>query len=565
MTTFTGHYGSAVDYVTVTNQSVNIQDDDGVQVFDVVELSANTAGSITDNLPIQQSVTNFSGDAGYSGSGNDFFYHRFHITPSEFPAGNIVGEQSNTISVWNGHLTAKSISDLSESGDLSGVSLTPPSAIPFVFASLDEIDFTLDISSDGASLIDGVYTLTFSTGEELTLSVTGQRVFVWSFKPNWDKGVEERIEWATDVMTSYDGSEQRMSLRQNPRRVFSYEFMIDNNADRRKFEAILFNWGARPWMFPVWTEVNTLASTLVSGSTSFEINRKSGDWQEGGYAVLFASAFNFETVKISTISGTTINLNSPTIAEWPEGTLVYPCYTALLEDKQELTRFNGQTEFGRCTMRLVGVETVAADAPTEYRSLPVIEAIPDWSREITNDYLRKLQMVDYRTGIFAQEDQSGMPFGIHSHHWTLDGKDEIDDFRKFIYARAGKHKAVWLPTFTPDIEPAANIGASDSYIDVEHGFITQHLWGHKNRRDIMIEITGGARYYRRITNCVEISGTVERISISTPLGIDVDVDDVSRISWMSVARFDSDNLTLQWRHDDWLECSANWRTVRDDV
>jgi hypothetical protein len=147
----------------------------------------------------------------------------------------------------------------------------------------------------------------------------------------------------------------------------------------------------------------------------------------------------------------------------------------------------------------------------------------------------------------------------------MDGKDEIDSFRQFLYARAGKHKVVWLPTFTPDIELLDTIGLAETNIDVEHGYITQHLWGHKNRRDIMIELVNGTKFYRRVTNVIEVDADTERMSISSALGQEVTVDDIRRICWMAVARLDTDNVTLLWKYDDWVECSANWRTVRDDI
>ncbi len=565
MTTFSGNLGASLDYVTETNQTTNLQDDDGLQDFAAIDPQQEVlSGSFTDNTPIAELTQTFSGNLGWSGAGTDTFYYRFHIIPSEIDAGNVVSPLSYTVQVWNAWLDPKDLDAINET-NTTGLTMTPPEAVPFTFPGLELMDFTLDVSEDGPALVEGVYSFEFSSGESLELTVTGQRVFAWTFKPNWAKGVEERLEWATDVMTAYDGTEQRMGLRQYPRRVFSYEFMIDNNRDRRKFEAQLFNWGARNWIFPIWTEGQSLGAVLPAETSTLTLTRKSPDWQEGGNAIIMTGAFEFEVVRIDTITGLTVTLNTATEHEWPAHAVLYPAFTALLEDKQELTRFTGSTELGRCTMRLIGNETVAADSPTTYRGLPVVEDFPDWSRDVTNDYLRKLQVLDFRIGAFEYEDQASMPFQIHSHNWTLDGKDEIDAFREFLYARAGKHKAVWLPTFTPDIELAVAYQSTDSYMDVEHGKIAQHLWGHVNRKDIMIELVDGTVFYRRITDVDVIDDDTERLTISSALGQNVAVDEIRRISWMSIARLDSDQVTLLWRHDDWVECSQNWRTVRDDI
>lgn len=568
MTTFAGQLSGSMVDVEADAVSTNIASDDGVQILDAfLQAQVADSGSITDNLPISMPASTIAGSRGKSGAGTDDWYYRFHIIPTAVDAGNVLIDTTLTFKVWNGWLTSKTVGAIAADGDTTGLVLSPPSpyVVPYVIAGIEEQDYTIAVSVNGPSLIDVTYSFAFSTGENIDLLVTGQRIFAWTFRPNWSEQIEERMEWATDVLTSYNGTEQRIALRTNPRRTMAYGFTIDNNSDRRKFEAMLFNWGARIWLVPIWMEGNTLTAELAAGATSMTVPRVDGNWHDGGYLIMMAGAFDFEIIKVSTVSGNTVNFNDPTDTTWPAGTMYYPAVTGILPDKLGLSRFTGSTMYGKCQFMIFETETVAADSPTTYRTLPVVTQAPHWQQDITSDYQRKLRQVDYMIGKFAVDDEAGMPFNIISHHWTCDGKDEIDGLREFIYSLQGKQKAVWLPTFAPDIELVENVGSTSPYLDVAHGYIVQHLWGHKNRRDIMIELVDGTVFYRRLTNADESSDTVERLTMESPLGTAITPDDVLRISWMNVARLDTDSISFVWRHDDWVDCSVNWRTVRDDV
>jgi hypothetical protein len=285
-----------------------------------------------------------------------------HIIPTTIEFGNIVADATETFILWNGWMDSVQLSAVNSSGDTTGITLDATDTPPFTIPALEELTLSIDALVDGPSLIDVHYEFIFSTDEVLTVDVTGQRIFAWTFRPNWDGGVEERMEWVTDVQTSYDGAEQRISLRTNPRRFMSYNFMLDNNADRRKFEAMLFNWGARTWLVPIWTEGNVLSAELTSGSSGITLARASGDWQDNRTAIIMngLGAFDYEIIRISTVAGTVVTFSENTTRTWPAGSVIYPASTALLENSLKLNRFTRDTEYGSCQMNLKDGETVAA-------------------------------------------------------------------------------------------------------------------------------------------------------------------------------------------------------------
>lgn len=548
---------------TTSTISVNALADALSVLSGVLPQTSALYGTVTDRQPIKEARQTLAGFLGLSGSGNDYFYNRIIISTPSIAAGNVVSNQIYTINIWNGFFVNRTLTSISSTGS-DGATLTPGEALPSTFSALEEQVFTLQIATSGPALINASYTLTFDNGAQ-SITATGSRVFAWNYFPNWANGVLDKIEFLTDIIQAYDGNEQRISLRNDPVRSIEYSFQIDNNDDRRKFEALLFNWGAQTWVLPIWTEGSALTSPLSAGSNTITPSRLSGDYLQGGNLIIRSAAFTFEVCQIATIVSGVITLQRPTINAWPAGAVVYPALPALLDDAQQVDRFTGDTFTAACRFRLTDYAMPPAYTPTTYRGFPVITVQPLWLQDLTAQYTRKFSELFYDTGKIVREDEAGLPFVIMSHHWRPTTKAEIDQLKGFLYYLRGRQKMIWLPSFLQDIVVISSIGNASTSIDVSHGFITQHLLGKIGRRDIRIESTAGAVFYRRVSGASELSASVERLTIDSALGVALAPENIARVSWMMPARLNSDAVEMAYGSDIDLACSVEWRGVRDDV
>src|SRR5690606_33710663 len=103
--------------------------------------------------------------------------------------------------------------------------------------------------------------------------------------------------------------------------------------------------------------------------------------------------------------------------------------------------------------RFKTTEEIAGDALDEdlYRGYPVMEFKPNWRDAPEIDYARKLVMRSFGTGKDEVEDEAEIPLPVHSFRWTCLTREDVLQFRKWLYARRGRQKAVWLPTFADDL------------------------------------------------------------------------------------------------------------------
>lgn len=381
---------------------------------------------------------------------------------------------------------------------------------------------------------------------------------LWKTSANWQTPIIERLEFKTDVLLAYDGSEQRIALRQSPRRYFEFGFLVPTLLERQKLEAAISANGSQAWDLPIWTDSTPCTSAISHGDVVVYADTVGRDFVAGGKALLLATNGNSLIINISTLTTTQLNLSSAVVGSWPIETAVIPLRTAYLEQSQQISRFTGSAIYGVVRFLCDDISTWPTATETEYRDYPILTTPSNWSQDITTDYQRKMQIVDFGVGGIYRDDESSLPVFIQSHHFVLDSRQKITDFRKFLYSRRGRLNALWIPTFMPDL---SFVALSSVYLDVVNIDYTTLYNQSINRRDIRIEMTNGDIHYRRIVASAVISNSVERLTLNNTLPS----SDIEKISFMMLGRLDADAIELAWSYGDYVDVKLNFRIVNNDV
>jgi hypothetical protein len=491
------------------------------------------------------------------------FYDRIHISEAIIDLGNVIGLQQRTVRIWNSFRRNQPLAGLTAENN-DGITLTGQPTPPIDFAVFQEREYTITVSTDGPPAIDATYTWDFQP-YDVVLHITGSRVTAWTFIPDWSTAITERIEWKTDVLVAYDGSEQTRSLRLAPRKMFEFQSFFTDKT-RRFAEAIIWGWGAMSWALPIWPDGTDLDGAVALGDEEIAIDTATRDYAADGLAILLKDAFTFEVVEVLDVEPDRIVLKRPLAHAWGPGTRVYPARVARLNSQMAIPRWDGDASGARVVFELVNTVDHAADfGDVEYRDYPVLEWKPEWSGGFSLDMARKLSITDNVTGGKAVEDQSGMPSTAQAMRWTWVTRAEQDRYRALLYALRGRQGRIWVPTWTYDLTVAATIDASATNIDVEFIAYDKQVAMAPNRRDIRIELVDGSVYYRRITGSDDIGGGLERLGIDTPLGVQAEPDEVRFVSFMALARLDQDSIELaHWTYEV-CDSSTIFKGVRNDV
>jgi hypothetical protein len=157
---------------------------------------------------------------------------------------------------------------------------------------------------------------------------------VWGFEAN--EVVRETYGYATDVMTSWNRTEQRVQLLRHPRGGLEFDFMGLGAGESSLVRAALYLYQDAPWVVPMWPLACDLLVALSPSDTAVVIDASDVPFQDaaglGLYAVLWKSSSVLEVVSLETYSPTQLNLAAPgVVGSWPVGTKVIPARVGRLE------------------------------------------------------------------------------------------------------------------------------------------------------------------------------------------------------------------------------------------
>lgn len=493
------------------------------------------------------------------------WYDRIHISPRQLDLGNVVSTQTTAVYLWNAYLEPRILAAIDGLAD--GIELSGQSAPPLLFTGLQEREWQVSVTPDGQPVLDTRLVWQFDNGDSAALRLTANRIIAWAFAPDWDDGVSETLTWATDILQSESGMEQRRAIRLAPRREFEAPMLVEGR-ERQLLDLALFGWGARVWALPIWPDIQLLATGVAVGATNIACATTGRDFRAGGLALLRGeSAFAVEVVEVLNVTPTGLVLKRPLQQAWPAGSRLYPARPAQLLEQPTSNRLTDRAE--RLDVRFLVVE--ACDWPavmpaTLYRGWPVLEERPDESEDLTRAYQRLLLELDSGSALPLTTDTAGRAFPVLQHRWLLDGRARQAAIRSLLYALNGRQAALWLPTHADDLSLAATVSDVATTLDVEAIGYTRFASAKAGRRDIRIELVDGSVLHRRIIGSTELSADVERLAIDSPLGRTVNPDEVLRISWLVLCRLDSDSVTIKHETDaDGVARSqAVFRGVRDE-
>lgn len=501
----------------------------------------------------------------------DDYYYRVHVRPQQIDLGNLVSAQIRSVEVWNAWpnqtLTLASV----DAVDASGIIATPPAALPLSFAPLQSRAWQLSIDIEGPSDIDATLTWNFAS-TTATLGITGQRVTAWTFVPNWETGVSERLSWKTRIFQSPTAAEQRSSARLSPRATFEFT-PLAYARERSLLDLMLFDAGSRVFALPIWHDIEWLATAVPAGATHLPVSAGVRDFHADGLAILRASddAFQYEVVEIDSLDATGLVLKHATLGAWPVGSRLYPARKARLTQQPNASRLTDNLWNVPVQFRLAESYDFPAAAPTAlYRGVPVIEDRPVENDALATGWERITTDLDNDTGLPSIIDTADIGLNTSQHAWIVEGRSEHARIRGLAYYLAGRRNVLWRPTFAQDFTPVAAIGAASTTIDVGYVGYTRFAQTRAGKRDIRIELAQGAPIYRRITASTEVDAGTERLSLDAAVGVDLAIADVARISYMELVRGNSDDVEIQHGNapaGDYGDTSMNltFRVLRDDL
>lgn len=505
----------------------------------------------------------------YSIEGEGFnspFYGDPVFTPALLDFGSVTSEKVVTFTVYNASILPKILA-IPDVTPVAGVTLSSGTALPFVLGSLATVTMTVTVAMIGASSIAGSFQI-YVGGDEFLLPFVGVRSLSFPFIVSGRGPVVEKISYLTAVSQSLNGTETRYGLCTDPRVTIEAEYTC-LEMDAVRLREVLSSWMAKTFDVYQWQEETRLIAAAAAGATTIQVPTVDMPWQVGETIVLYQDTETYEVVEVSAIGTDALTLAAPLISAWNPFATVLPRLTMRLKADVNLTEltpyiyvFNAVWE---SDPQAQGVWSPVASPAITYKGLEVFPFEHNW-RENRNTTIRQTSgFIDQGFGAVSLGYQSpSSPLGFDFLLFAED-RQKIRRVREFLQRRKGRLVPFYLPSGRADMVATRGMDLADQYFYVAYRPENALVFAQGTHRNVVVYLANGTRLYLTMIDQVYIPGSNEtRFRVETPFASSILMTDIKSISYMYLARLDSDQVQMSRHTPDVAEVTMPCLVLREE-
>jgi len=481
----------------------------------------------------------------------DFWFDLIHVLPRRIDLGNILTTVEQELDVYNAFLYLPKDLETVVNNAGDGTSIPNLPGLPVTIPAQRSQTMTFEVTPDGQPVIDS--SIVFGTEEsyDISVPVTGTRIVMFPYEP--ESPMTERLKFLTNVMESIDGSEQRVSIRLAPRQEFDFIIMREDGIERQRYELLMFDWQARVFGTPVWTEPSTTTGAITASDTIINVDDTSlSDYRVNGLAIVYESETKWDALEVSTVGATSITFKSPILNSYAVGTRVMPVRTSIVSGAIQEKRYPVNLSSFAMTMRVLDNEVDLSDTsgwPT-YNG-KILLSDPNVIAESMNASLILNTVVfdSAGAGKFSQTTSWSRGKRASGKAFITRSRTALFALRKLLHAFRGQQVSFYLPTFSNDILLADTyVSGTPSFLIYNVGY-SQYARQRTPKLDMRIILNDGTVFTRTITASAVVDADTEQVTLSTTIGQNIEPGDVHRIEFIEPVRITNEDITIQHADD----------------
>lgn len=418
---------------------------------------------------------------------------------------------------------------------------------------------------DGLPLFDGSFVFVFSTGDEVALELSGSRVSLVPLV--YEAEFPERWTFPDDPMESLDGTEQVVAVAPNPVQTFSLLYLLDE-VDRQRMQALLFGAQGQPLALPLWHEdIFTTAAASVAATSLAVTATTDSDFRVGGLAVVFESAAKFDVLVLSSVATNSIGFTSTLLLNsYSPNARVAPVRLVQIVNDVSGQRYLNRLEAFRVAFQVIDNDTgMFAGSVSGWSSHGGRVLLDDCNvapaAGVGTKFSQRVTILDAGTGKIAAFTNWQTNRRSSAKGFAARGRANYRKLKRLLLALRGRQVAFYLPTFAEDLTVAADLLSTSTALDVVHHGFTKFVQARQGRDVLRVTFTDGTSLVRGIVSSVELSSTVERLTLDATWPVTRTVAEVSRVEYFELSRFDASTFTFEHAGTGLVTLTAPVRTL----
>ncbi|MBK5417750.1 hypothetical protein [Pseudomonas sp. TH31] len=466
-----------------------------------------------------------------------FFFDNVFLSPAVIDAGVVVPGAEFAFELWHSFTDAKSLAGVSQTGafgvDLQGET----SGIIYSFTS---VAYGVSLSQANG-LIDYAANFDFGTGSAYKFSLIASMALVMPERIDWSTQPEMSIQYLTEVIEAFDGTEQRIALRDTPRVSLNYMYSVTDD-EQYKFDNKLGNIGGS-MIVPVWPLQCQLGMAVKPGDTSLVLTKMNAHVAASN-TLLISDGELSEIVSVESVAGGVMTLTAMVKNDFSINAIVVPAHIAYTSDESNSKSLTNSFDQHTVSFELdetVFIKPAPVDNFERYNSRPVFPFRTDFSDDVTTQYQRLRETLDPLIGARRIYERTTGAVRIFSKTFTFFSEADRQRFEDFAEIMNGAQGEFYITG------PGRAFEISEDIFDATYKFRIKSS-GYRNFGNsksfapaIAIKLYNGTYIYRTLVGAVSNSDGTETITTKETTS-NLKMQDIEYVAPLFLARFDSDEF-----------------------
>lgn len=483
----------------------------------------------------------------------DIFFDNVFLTPAVIEAGVVAPSDAFEFELWHSFTTDKLLAGVNESG---ADGLVLEGTMAGVLPGFASTEYRISLSQSRGGLIDYEAGFDFGSVGVFPFRLSATMAAIIADGIDWSTQPEMNVQYLTEVIESFDGNEQRIALRDQPRVSVTYRYLLDDGA-LTEFDIKYGNFGGL-LLIPLWPQACELTHDVALGDRT--INVESNRYIECSNTLMLTDGISSEFVGVAASSGGEVVLTNLAKKHFRMGSRVVPVRMGYSSDESST---DIKTDFLASHGITFDLDETTFAKPTpidsfeRYQGKHVIPFRPDRSTDITVQYQRLREHFDPTIGARSIYERASGAVRIFSHSFRFFSESERQSFEDFAELQNGAQGEFWMQSASIAMEIAEDI-----YDETYKLKIKPVGYGRLDKSKsfppaIVIHMYNGITIKRSLVSAKAANG-FEELILDEPLS-DIKVEGVESIKPLYLCRFESDDFRYVF---DTTQDSAITKTIR---
>ena len=482
-----------------------------------------------------------------------FFFDNVFLTPAMINAGVVTPSDTFGFELWHSFTTDKLLTGVNETG---GNGLVLDGVTSGVLPGFISTEYQVFLSQSGGGIIAYEAGFDFGSGGVFpfrlfaTMATIIAEVIDWSTQPGMT------IQYLTEVIESFDDTEQRIALRDQPRVSLTYQYLLDDSS-LTEFDIKYGNFSGQ-LLVPMWAHASDLTQEVMAGDRVIYVDSVNG-YIASSDTLMITDGVNSEFVGLESVAPGRVVVSALAQKNFKYGRVV-PVRNGYSADESTATiQIDSMASHG-ITFDL-DETTFTKPAPVDiferYQGKHVIPFRPDRSHDISVQYQRLREHFDPTVGARIIYERTPGAVRIFSHSFRFFSEGDRQQFEDFAELQNGAQGEFWMQSAAVAMEIAEDIYDETYKLKIKPvGY--NRLGNSKSFPPaITISLYNGTTLKRSLVSVSKVGG-FEVLILDKPLS-DIKIEDVESIKPLYLCRFDSDDFSYVF---DTTQDSTITKTIR---